>query len=155
MKKSHHLLAFAMTLAMVMPCSAQSIKSNMGILQSPNKKVTAWSKASPDARYVTTHNGNLLTEVNKAPKTTEGEQFTFKCNLISDESLWPETVIITSKTNPLSDRWYVYQDWETGEFVQNVPAGTYDVLVIWSGLETDGRYLVLKDNINVNGNIEV
>ncbi|MBQ0115524.1 MAG: hypothetical protein KBT10_06610 [Bacteroidales bacterium] len=155
MKKIRHLLAIAMTLALVMPCPAQSNKNNMGVLQSPNKKVTAWTKSSNDTKFVLTRDKKLVATPKKAPKVTEGEQYTLKFNLVSAEGVHPEQVIITSQTNPKVDHWYVYQDWETGEYVQQVPAGKYDILAKWANWETGNQYLVLKENVTVSGDMEV
>ena len=155
MKKIRHLLAIAMTLALVMPCPAQSNKNNMGVLQSPNKKVTAWTKSSNDTKFVLTRDKKLVATPKKAPKVTEGEQYTLKFNLVSAEGVQPEQVIITSQTNPKIDHWYVYQDWETGEYAQQVPAGTYDILAKWANWETGNQYLVLKENVTVSGDMEV
>ncbi|MBQ0115406.1 MAG: hypothetical protein KBT10_06005 [Bacteroidales bacterium] len=146
MKKFKLILALAMT-AMVMPCPAQS---NMGILQSPNKKVTATMTKSNDTKFTAISKDYLVTTHKNAVSPTEEGMVTLSFKMNANTDNFPSSsnsLVIYSST---SNQNYYADTWAGNA---QIPPGTYDFVASFGGMDTVS--IVFKEQIVVNNDTTI
>lgn len=142
--KSFTKLAFVTALmTATMSIAAQS---NVGILTVPGTNVTATINGNKDSKFVTNKQGNTLTQVRKQnPNLRTNEQYvTINFNPICSENVTVNVIRVIPTTENPQERW------DTGEnTLNNLPVGSYDILVSLYDSEALEGILIMKENVTI------
>ena len=173
MKKFLQIFVVTMTMVIVMPCTAQSTRSNMGATPLPNNKTVSYDFkfyempgvqnmyefVIPDGYETVTKNGiTTYVEKDKARKQkslkAENEGIAVTCVFDCDMAAWKPYAVIAYNNVSLKR-----EDVRgNGDFVTlNLEAGTYDFLALYHKLDETSMYYqsydawVIKENVEISG----
>lgn len=137
--------------ALMITCAASGQAENTaGVLRAPNSKVVAWTNPqTKDTKFVVSKDRKQLRGVsNKIQKKTEGS-YSVTFNMVGGDFTPSRVEIYPSADFSHDSNYFVWAD-ETGNYVQEVPAGMYDCVGHFANYDTGYDAVVVKGKVTIS-----